>query len=122
VGVLFSAAVFFLAAAFFVAAAFFAAADDFEADVLEPDDFEPELLEPEAFEPELLEAREAFFEPADLVAGVVAVAVCVDALCAALPDESSLPQPANARASTIPVVAVSLRGTAPTIPSGALTV
>lgn len=47
-------------------------------------------------------------------AGAGAV-VGADALCAAVSDESSPPQPANTRASTTPVVAVSLRGTARTI-------
>jgi hypothetical protein len=62
----------------------------------------------------------------EVVAGVV-VAGVVAALWAAagvvvaafVPDGESLPQPANTRASTTPVVTVSLRGTAPTIAPGA---
>jgi hypothetical protein len=62
----------------------------------------------------------------EVVAGVVVAGVVV-ALWAAggvvvaafVPDGESLPQPAKTRASTTPVVTVSLRGTAPTMAPGA---
>jgi hypothetical protein len=73
----------------------------------------------ETFEPVVLDALEP-------VAGVVVVtAGVVVALCAAEPEpESFLPHPAvaSARASSIPVVAVSFRGTARTIAPGARSV
>jgi hypothetical protein len=76
-------------------------------------------LEPEVFAvvEVFLDAGFDAFAPDVVVAGVVVAAgvVVVAALCAAVSAESSLPHPANTRASRIPVVAVSFRGTARTI-------
>jgi hypothetical protein len=59
--------------------------------------------------------------PAEVVvAGVVTTGVVAAALCDVVLDESPPPQPANTRASTIPVVAVSFRGTAGTMASAGL--
>jgi hypothetical protein len=73
---------------------------------------ETELLEPVVFVPDAVVFVVAFD------AGVVVVAagvVVVAALCAAEVAASSLPHPANTRASTTPVVTVSFRGTGRTI-------
>jgi hypothetical protein len=80
---------------------------------------ETELLEPVVFVPDAVVFVVAF--DAGVVAfdaGVVVVAtgvVVVAALCAAEVAASSLPHPANTRASTTPVVTVSFRGTGRTI-------
>jgi hypothetical protein len=73
---------------------------------------ETELLEPVVFVPDAVVFVVAFDAGVVVVAaGVVAVA----ALCAAEVAPSSLPHPANTRASTTPVVTVSFRGTGRTI-------
>jgi hypothetical protein len=69
-------------------------------------------LDPEDFDVVVLDADFDAFDFVVVVAGVVAAGVAVvAALCAAVSGESSLPQPANARASSTPVVAVSFRVT-----------
>jgi hypothetical protein len=72
-------------------------------------------LDPEDFDVVVLDADFDAFDAFDfvvVVAGVVAAGVVVVAArCAAVSGESSLPQPANARASSTPVVAVSFRVT-----------